>query len=308
VAHPQVAVFDRLSKGGEAPRRLIFGQATRLSRTMHDIRYHEKRDEVLVTNPFAQAILMFKGDADKDASPIRIIQGPKTMLGSEDTLEVDSIHDEILIPSSTEILVFPAGANGDVAPIRRPRRANPNPGWSIGGGIAVDNIHNVIATDGTFTGDLDKRYPTSNPYNYPTNRNTILMFDRLADGVVMPIRFIRGDKTGIYGIRQIQIYPKGGWIIVSQISDGGTAIPEDTFVGVWSIYDNGNVPPKWRINGTKNGTARNVLTKPRGVAFDAKHKEVLVSDMRLNAVLTFSFPEIFDQEAKAPANLSAGLR
>jgi hypothetical protein len=32
---------------------------------------------------------------------------------------------------------------------------------------------------------------------------------------------------------------------------------------------------------------------PRGVAVIAKHKEVIVSDKRLNAVLTFYFPEIF---------------
>jgi len=35
------------------------------------------------------------------------------------------------------------------------------------------------------------------------------------------------------------------------------------------------------------------MKKPRGVALDAKHREVIVSDMRLNAVLTFYFPEIF---------------
>ena len=40
------------------------------------------------------------------------------------------------------------------------------------------------------------------------------------------------------------------------------------------------------------------MKKPRGVALNPKHKEVLVSDMRLNAVLTFSFPEIYDQEAR----------
>jgi hypothetical protein len=299
VAHPQIAVFDRMSKGGEAPRRLIFGQATLLSRTMHDIRYHEKRDEILVTNPFAQAILIFKGDSNFQAPPVRIIQGPKTLLSGDDTLEVDSVNDEILIPQGNQILVFPGGANGDVAPIRRPRRATPNPGWSTGNGIAVDNVHNVMATDGSLSGDLAQKYPTANPYNYPGGRNTILIFDRLADGEVMPLRIIRGAKTGIYAIRQMQIYPKGGWIVVSQISDGGTAIPQDTFVGVWSIYDNGDVPPRWKIDGKPS----NIMLKPRGVALNPKHKELLVSDMRLNAVLTFSFPEMFDQEAKRPASM-----
>jgi hypothetical protein len=296
VAHPQIAVFDRLSKGNEKPRRLVFGQNTLLSRTMHDIRYNEKRDEMAVTNPFAQAILTYKGDADGQAPPVRIIQGLKTLLSGDDTLEIDPVHDEILIPQDDQILVFPAGANGNVAPLRRPRRPADSRNWTIGGGIAVDYVHNFIVTDGTFRGDWAKKYPTANPHNYPTGRNTLLIFDRLADGEVDPVRFIRGPKTGIYATRQLTVYSKNGWIIASQISDGGTALPEDAFLGVWSIFDNGDVAPKWKIEGK----ASNILTKPRGVTFNPNHKEVLVSDMRLNAVLTFSFPEIFDTAARPP--------
>jgi hypothetical protein len=292
VAHPQIATFARLAKGGDAPRRVIFGQQTLLSRTMHDIRYSTTRDEIYVTNPFAQAILTFKGDAKGNEPPIRIIQGPKTQLGSEDTLEIDDVNGEILIPDGDGIRIFPIAANGDVAPIRVMQRPKPNPGWSLGSGIAVDPIHNVIATDGALSGDLEKKYPRNNPYR--GGRDTLLIFDRKASGEVTPLRIIRGEKTGIYANRQLQVYPKGGWIIVSQITDGGISVPEDTFVGVWSIYDSGDVPPRWRIDGKPS----NILVKPRGVAFDAKHKEVLVSDMRLNAVLTFALPEMFDQEAK----------
>ena len=117
-----------------------------------------------------------------------------------------------------------------------------------------------------------------------------------ADGEVNPIRMIRGPKAGIYAIRQMQIHSKGGWIVVSQISDGGTAIPQDTFLGVWSVYDNGDVAPKWKIDGKPS----NAMVKPRGVTLNPNHQEVLISDMRLNAVLTFSFPEIFDQQARQP--------
>jgi DNA-binding beta-propeller fold protein YncE len=291
VAHPQIAVFARLAKGGDAPHRVIFGQATKLSRTMHDIRYNEQRDEIYVTNPFAQAILTFKGDAKGAEPPIRIIQGPKTELGSEDTLEIDAVNNEIYIPQGDGCRVYPIAGDGDVAPLRHAHRAK-GVGWSTGGGIAVDPVHNVVATDGTLTGDLAKKYPWDNPYR--GGRDTILIFDRKADGEVMPIRIIRGDKAGIYANRQLALYPKGGWIIVSQITDGGISTPPDTFVGVWSIYDNGNVPPKWRIDGKTT----NILTKPRGVTYDEKHKEVIVSDMRLNAVLTFALPEMFNTAAK----------
>jgi hypothetical protein len=59
-------------------------------------------------------------------------------------------------------------------------------------------------------------------------------------------------------------------------------------VGVWSIHDRGDVPPRWMIGGP-NG----MLVQIRGVALDPKHKSVIVSDKRLNALLTYSFPEIF---------------
>jgi hypothetical protein len=283
VAHPQIATFARLAKDGEAPRRLVFGQATKLSRTMHDIRYNEVRDEFYVGNPFAQAVLTFRGGADGQEAPIRIIQGPKTMLENVDTLEVDVVNNEIIVPEGDNVLVFPMTANGDVAPTRVIRGGRAM-GWRAGNGIAVDPIHNVLVTDGTLTGDnVEWQTP------YRRGRESILIFDRTANGETKPLRVIRGPNTGIHGIRQMQIQPTGGWIIISQITDGGIPEPEGTFVGVWSINDNGDVPPRWKIEGK----ASNVMKKPRGVTLNPKHKELIVSDMRLNSVLTFYFPEIF---------------
>ena len=250
---------------------------------MHDIRYNEARDEFYVNNPFAQAILTFRGSADGQEAPIRVIQGPKTKLISADTLEIDTTNNEIVVPQGDEVLVFPMMANGDVAPIRVVR-GGAKMGWKSGGGVAVDPVHNLLVTDGTVEIE-GQGYRTT----YRTGRESILMFDRTANGEVKPLRVIRGPKTGIQGIRQMQVLPKGGWIVITQITDGGIAEPEGTFVGVWSINDNGDVPPRWKIEGKES----NIMKKPRGVALDPKHKEVIVSDMRLNAVLTFYFPEIF---------------
>jgi len=250
---------------------------------MHDIRYNEARDEFYVTNPFAQAILTFRGGADGQEAPIRVIQGSKTKLISADTLEIDTIHNEIFVPQGDEVLVFPMMADGNVAPIRV-LRGGAKAGWRTGGGIAVDPIHNLLVTDGTIEVE-GQGYRTT----FRLGRESILIFDRLADGDVKPLRVIRGPNTGIHAIRQIQVLPKGGWIVIAQITDGGVSEPEGTFVGVWNINHNGDVPPRWKIEGK----ASNVMKKPRGVALDPKHKEVIVSDMRLNAVLTFYFPEIF---------------
>ena len=78
-----------MAEENAVPTRLIAGQKTLLSRTMHDIRYDAVHDEFIVTNPFAQAILVFRGGADGEEAPIRVIQGPSTQLKRPDRVDVD---------------------------------------------------------------------------------------------------------------------------------------------------------------------------------------------------------------------------
>jgi len=284
VAHPQIAAFARLANGSDSPARTLAGQETKLSRTMHDIRYSASRDEIFVANPFAQSIVTFRGDADGNQAPLRIIQGPKTHLIEADTLEIDDVNKEIIVPVRDEILVFPMEGNGDVAPIRIVR--SPKNGWRPGGGVAVDPVHNLLITDGTLT---DSGARGEGGGEEGRGRDSILIFDRMANGDAKPLRVIRGPHTGLKGIRQMQVYPKGGWIVVAHIANGEIPEPEGAFVGIWSINDTGDVPPHWKIDAK----ASNGLKKPRGVALNPKNKELIVSDMRLNAVLTYSLPEMF---------------
>jgi hypothetical protein len=273
-----------MAKGTEMPQRLIFGQASKLSRTMHGIRYNPNRDEFYVGNPFAQALLAFRGAANGQEPPLRVIQGPLTRLESPDTVEVDALHDELITPETDNVLVYEAGANGDVAPIRVLRSPAQN-GWRAAGGTAIDPIHNVLVLAGTVLGDAKKGYRSP----YGDAREALLIFDRMADGVVQPLRVIRGPHTGMHAVRQMEIEPKGGWIVITQMTSGSIPEPEGTFVGVWSIHDSGDLPPRWKIEGKSS----HIMKKPHGIALDPKHKEVVVADMRLNAILTFYFPEIF---------------
>ena len=59
-----------------APVRVIEGGKTRLARTSHSIAFDEVNDEIVIPNSFAEAILFFRGGAEGDEAPIRIIQGP----------------------------------------------------------------------------------------------------------------------------------------------------------------------------------------------------------------------------------------
>jgi hypothetical protein len=276
VAHPQIAAFARTAKGGAVPDRLIAGQATKLSRTMHDIRYDSTHDEFIVTNPFAQAILVFAGGADGNQPPSRIIQGPSTQMGAADRVEVDAVHDEIFVPNGNRILVFPRKANGDTAPIRVIK----GPDTMLRGAtaMAVDPVHNLIIVG---LGGSAKRGPEG--------LGALLIFNRTDDGNVKPRGVIKGPKSGIIRINQMAVYPARKFIVATQPGEAEDEEPENVFVGVWSMDDNGDVPPRWRINGN----AKTEMKKARGVALDPKNKELIVADMRLNSVITYYFPEMF---------------
>jgi len=241
---------------------------------MHDIRYDAVHDEFLITNPFASAVLTFRGGANGEEPPIRYIQGPKTLLSGPDRVDVDPIHNEIFVPNRDAILVFRRGANGNVAPIRIIQ--GPDTLLRSAASVAVDPVNNVLVV-GLYKDDLRK-----------PGLGALLIFNRTDNGNIKPQRVIRGPKTGLQIPEQMQVYPPRGWIITTQTSDYTDSEPEGTFIGVWSIHDNGDVPPRWKIGGPKS-----MIKKPRGVALNPKNKEIIVADMRLNSVLTYYFPEIF---------------
>jgi len=104
-----------------------------------------------------------------------------------------------------------------------------------------------------------------------------------------PRGVIRGEKSRIVRINQMQVLPQRREIVVAMPGIFDRMEPPDAFIGVWSYDDNGDVPAKFEIpigQVTK-------LKKPFGVVLDLKHKEVIVSDMRNQGILSFSVPEIF---------------
>src|ERR1041385_1441742 len=240
---------------------------------MHDIRFEAVHDEFVVTNPFAQAVLTFRGAPVGEEPPVRIIQGPHTQLAVPDTLEIDTVHNELFVPDSPGLVhVYPLQAQGDVAPLRTLH--------TNGSAIAVDPIHDVLVTASTTR--VNGEY-----------QEVLKIYNRTDQGDATPRAIIGGPHTGLLGgSRQFAVYPEGGWIVVTQSGggEGDEPYPPNPFVGVWSVNDNGDVPPRWKIT--------TVMKKPRSITFDPKHKEVIVGDMTLNAIMTYSIPEMFAPNAK----------
>lgn len=243
---------------------------------MHGFAYDSIHDEIVVTSPLAQAVLSFRGDADGEEPPLRVIQGPHTQIDGppnlgNDRVSIDPVHDEIYVPAvPASVLVFDRKASGDAAPKRvlsGPETQFQAPGIRGMVTVAVDPVHNLLVVN---------------------HDNSLLIFDRTANGDAKPLRVIKGPKSGLATISSFQIYAPKGWIVAA--GQGG-------FIGVWSVNDNGDVPPRWKIPVEQ-------LTGyvASGIALDPAHKEMMLScaGQRVrprsgiaNAVLTFSWPEIF---------------
>ncbi|MBI4463221.1 MAG: hypothetical protein HY647_00820 [Acidobacteria bacterium] len=265
MGHPQIAAFARLADGAANPTRIIAGQKTFLARTTHAVTYDSIHDEIVIVQNIGQAILTYRGAADGDESPIRKIQGPSTQLRGPHRHDVDPIHNEIFVPEEGRILVFPRDGNGDVAPIRILEGPYTSAGTSA---VAVDPVHDLLIV--------------------PRDRS-LLIFNRTDEGNAKPKAIIQGPKTGLGGASNMRVYPPKGLILVA--ARGPNSRPrdsDDNYVGVWSIHDNGDVPPRWTIGGPEG-----MLRQVRGVDLDPKNKSVIISDKHLNAVLTYYFPEIF---------------
>jgi len=280
VNHPQIAAFARLAKEDTPPARALAGQKTLISRTMHDLAYDAIHDEIVVTSPLTQAILVFRGGANGEEAPIRVIQGPHTQIlgvGAMDKVAIDPENNEILLATAKHnVLVFPREANGDAAPVRvlggpdtQIRFAEQAEGGGNVPPIRVDPIHNLLIVPAV---------PAAGAFR--NSGGSLLIFDRTAAGNTKPKAVIGGPKTGIGGLRgQLQVYPPKGWIIVNT----GPSL------SIWSVDDSGDVPPRWRIP-LQQVTGAGGAT---GVALDPVHKEVFVANGITNRVMTFYFPEIF---------------
>ncbi len=293
MSEPRISAFARLANGNAKPTRVIAGQTARVSRTMHGIFYDPTHDEIVVPVALGGAVLTLPGGADGGAPPLRVLQGPATGLVLPDTLYVDVAHDEMIVDSGDDsVLVFPRTATGNTAPIRK--LGGPKTQIRNIYGMSVDSVHNLIVVANRV--DLGGR----------ESSDGILIFNRTDSGDVAPRAVIAGPRTGIIKIRQVVVDEERGQIFATiknnfenyEFSDERPTPwnPDRTgFIGVWSVNDNGDVPPRGVIKGPATG-----LIWPAGVAINPKNHEVYTIDSVSNALSMFHMPELFRKPDAGP--------
>jgi len=299
VSYPQIAIFARLANGVVRPVRTIQGQRTKLGRTMHGIAYNPHRDEIIVTNPLAAAILVFRGGAQGEEAPIRIIQGPQTKLMYPHSVALDPEGREIYVgdPRRRAVLVFSVEATGNVPPVRIIQGPRTELHYVVG--ISVEG--NVVAIAST---------------SY-AGRTGVFFFQRTDNGDVSPQGMISGPRTGLsmpWGVHLV-----GGKLLVTNNSSryvpayvgpevnrkvskmGDLPTPwrpgEEAFIGVWEVGDRGDIPPRVRIGGPRSG-----LLNPSAIVANPRASEVYVTDSGANGFWTFLVPELFERERRRHQN------
>ncbi len=288
MAHPQIAAFPRLAEENARATRAIAGQHTLITRTIHDMAYDPVRDEIVVPQFYMQGILTFRGAANGDEAPIRVISGPRTEIANPTRIALDPINNEIYIPMNHRLLVFDRFAEGNVAPIRTIE----GPDTEMSAGVVqVDPVNNLVVVGGySVAGGRGDAAQIARGQVLSGDRSgrggQILIFDRTAAGNARPLRIIRGPNSKLSRVGLMALYPPRQ-LIVASVPAGQTTSPEN-FVGVWSELDDGDVPPRWLLGGPNS-----VLRQARGITLDPANKNVIVSDKYVNAVMTFHFPEIF---------------
>jgi len=290
VSQPRIAVFARLANGAVKPTRIIAGQGTRLGRTIHGIGYNPLRDEIITVNPLAAAILAFRGAAEGEEAPLRVIQGTNTHLILPHAVSLDPQNKEIIVGDrESQVVVFSDTADGNPAPLRLLRGPKTKLAFVVG--TAVDPERNLLFVANTGPGATG-----------------ILIFNRTDSGDVAPRGMLSGPKTGLTYPWEVRVFGDKLFVAGTNSSyrmpyDRGelhprtdlTSVPQspwssDTlgFIGVWNITDCGDVPPRAIIKGAVSG-----LIHPTGVVLDPVHGEIYASDSVRNGIFTYLIPDLF---------------
>ena len=252
----KILIFSSSSTGNARPARIIEGSNTGLDSP--NCAAFDARGNMYVLNTFAHNITVYAPGASGDARPIRTISGDNTGLDlGGKCLAVDAAGNVYVSESyssyttttssgattesagQSEILVFAAGANGDVKPLRKITGSATR--MDSANGLAVDTRGNLYVANsgGQANGkDQDMR---------------VMVFVPGASGNVAPIRTIEGPATGLdtssflgfdaagdlyvanlgesTGVTTVTVYPPGA---------NGDARPIRTFRGP-PIHGAGNI-------------------------------------------------------------------
>ncbi|OFW26240.1 MAG: hypothetical protein A3H27_06095 [Acidobacteria bacterium RIFCSPLOWO2_02_FULL_59_13] len=228
-----LTVFSREVRGNSPPTRKLH-----IPQSAFGIAVFEEKQEMYLTDPFDQAILVFKKTAQEQESPIRVLQGGQTQLADP--------HGIALDPKAGLMFVANWGTTNDREPL-----GSPNVRPSVIGGVTrtlwpVGRQYAIVG---------------SGKFNPPS----ITVYPIDAHGDVAPVRVITGPKTRMNWPTAMAISVEHGELFI--VNDTGDS------VAVYKADASGDAAPIRVIKGPKS-----MIKNPTGISYDPKNDEIWVAN------------------------------
>ena len=252
---PSILVFASDAIGDAAPIRTITGPNTLLNAPFA-ITVDPVNSELYVSDFFGSAVRVYALDADGDAAPLRnLVDGDNSQLAWPRQLVVDTVNDEIVVPSFnifdpppapfSSLRVYPRTADGDVAPVRSIFGDSTNLDNPIN--IVLDGAHNELIT---------------NSYIANGSSAGIVTFPRDGDGDIAPLRAIAGAQTQFPGYTNFLSFDPGADELYADANPGYVVFPRTA---------DGNVAPARSVTGIETG-----IDSLTGLTYDTVNDRVIV--------------------------------
>jgi len=232
----EITVFSPEANGNTAPQRKIH--------TPHGafgIAVDDEHQEILLSVEHDSAVVTYKKSAGADDSPIRLIQGDKTLLSDPHGMALDAKDD-----------IFFVANHGSVHDVRPPGEAK-NYGT---------RVHGTYGNKANWPLTRDDAVMGSG-HNLPAS---ITVYRRDQSGNTAPIRTIAGPNTQLNWPAGVAYDSKSDEIFVA--NDMG----DDILVFSASTAD-GDIPPSRILKGPKS-----LIKNPTGVAYDPVNDELWVAN------------------------------
>jgi DNA-binding beta-propeller fold protein YncE len=277
-----LVIFDRNAKGDVPPTRELH--------TPHGtfgIAVDEAAEEMFLTLQHDSAMVVFRKYAEKDESPLRLLQGDATGLADPHGIALDSKNGWVFI--SNHGAVSSRVARPDVRPSRR---AGQKQNWPLERAAAVPGsgrslppsviVHSIKAQGNVAPVRVIQGPKTQ--FNWPTGLaideqrgelyvsndigNSILVFNVTDSGDVAPKRVIQGPKTNLRN-------PTGVWLDLKN-NEVWAANFMNHSATVYPLNASGDVPPLRIIRSGPINEPSLGIGNPHPVAYDSKREQILV--------------------------------
>ena len=265
-----IRIFNRTdntpaSSESTTPKRVIQGDQTHCEYN-NGLTVDSKTGEIYsVAMDTEDNVLVFRGGAEGNVAPVRIIKTPHRNFASALDDEKNELYVTIQYPP--KVVVYKKDASGTAQPIRV--LEGPNTYLHDTHGIALDFQRKLMFV-GTWGNSSDPNVAGSGKF-YPPSIN---VYPLGASGDTAPLRIIQGPKTQLDWAGGMALDPETGNLWVADDVGGGILVFKGT--------DEGDVSPSQIITGPKTG-----LNHPTGISFDTKNREVWVSNMGNSSASAF---------------------